>query len=144
MINGLSLLRDSLFIRKKERENMPDIHGVVYAPTAEEIAAMEPRIKAFIFPSIPRLDYEVEAFERAVLYQIEHEKNIASKMNGQTLPSGVKSFNIGEFSMSFEDGSFDQQLTKKTICPTAYGILLEAGLMYKGVEGRLPCCYGTD
>lgn len=123
---------------------MPDIHGTFDAPTEQEIAAMQPRIKAFIFPSIPRLDYEIEAFDRAVTYQINHEKTIASKLNDQAMLDGVRSFDIGDFSMSFDEGTFDQRLTKKTICPTAYGILLEAGLMYKGVEGRLPCCYEPD
>ena len=123
---------------------MPDIHGTFDAPTAEEIAAMEPRIKAFIFPSIPRRDYEVEAFDKAVLYQINHEKTIAAATDGALLPSGTTAFRIGEFSMNFGEGAFDSELTKKTICPTAYGILLEAGLMYKGVEGRLPCCCGDD
>ena len=118
---------------------MPDLHGEFSAPTAEEIAAMELRIKAFIFPSIPRKQYEIDAFNLAVQYQIAHEKTIAAMMQGQAFPNGIKSFNIGNFSMSFEDGGFDGRLTRKTICPTAYGILLEAGLMYKGVEGRLPC-----
>ena len=116
---------------------MPDIHGNFNAPTEKEIEAMSYRIKAFIFPTIPRLDYEIAAFDKAVLYQIEHEKTIAQNANVQTIPNGVKSFSLGNFSMTFEYGAFDDKLTKKTICPTAYGVLLEAGLMYKGVEGRL-------
>ena len=116
---------------------MIENHGVYYTPTEEEIADMEPRIKAFIFPSIPVLDFEKQAFDKAVLYQINHEMAKSEVMKDQTLPDGVQSFKIGDFSMSFENGSFDSRLTKKTICPTAYGILLEAGLMYKGVEGRL-------
>lgn len=124
---------------------MPDIHGEFSAPTAEEIAAMEPRIKAFIFPSIPRQGFEVDAFNLAVQYQIQHEKTISAMLQGQQLPAGTTSFNIGNFSMSFGDGSaFDSRLTKKSICPTAYGILLEAGLMYKGVEGRLGGYYEPD
>lgn len=122
---------------------MPDIHGVFSAPTADEIAAMEPRIKAFIFPSIPHEEFEIEAFNEAVVYQINHEKTLAAQTNGQSLPNGVTAFRIGEFSMNFGDGAFDGNLTKRNICPTAYGILLEAGLMYKGVEGRGPCpCNG--
>ena len=116
---------------------MPDIHGTFDAPTANEIAAMEPRIKAFIFPSIPRKDYEIEAFNQAVISQINHEKTIVSMMGNQPLPDGTKSFEIGDFSMTFEDGVFAGRLNRQTICPTAYGILLEAGLLYKGVEGRL-------
>lgn len=112
--------------------------------TDEAFQAMVPRMKAFIFPSIPVLDFEKTAFNQAVLYQIEHDNRQAEILNNQSMPQGVKSFDIGEFSMSFQDGSFDQRLTKRTICPSAYGILLEAGLMYKGVEGRLPGCNGTD
>lgn len=98
---------------------------------------MEPRIRAFIFPSIPRLDFEIEAFNRAVVYQIDHEKTIAAATANQILPDGTKAFKIGNFSMSFENGSFSGRLNRRTVCPTAYGILLEAGLLYKGVEGRL-------
>lgn len=115
---------------------MPDIHGTLEGPSEQEIAAMEPRIRAFIFPSIPRLDFEIEAFNRAVIFQINHEKTIAA-LTGDQLPDGTKSFDIGEFSMTFEDGAFSGRLNRRTICPTAYGILLEAGLLYKGVEGRL-------
>lgn len=118
---------------------MPDIHGIFPDPFPEEIEDMEYRIKAFIFPSIPRMDFEVEAFDKAVRCQIIHEKTMMKKVQGQNLPDGVKSFSIGDFSMTFADGAFGNRLTKSTICPTAYGILLEAGLLYKGVEGRL-CC----
>ena len=115
---------------------MPDIHRKdIDAPTTDEIMAMEPRMKAFIFPSIPRTDAEIAAFNTAVFYQIEHEKSIQASMN--EIPQGVTSFHIGDFSMNFDGNGYDARLTRKTICPTAYGILLEAGLMYKGVEGRL-------
>lgn len=123
---------------------MPDIHGAFEAPTAEEVDLMEPRIKAFIFPSIPREPWEKKAFEKAVIHQIQHEKTIAAQLDGQTLPEGTTSFSIGNFSMSFDAGSGGGRLTKKTICPSAYGVLLEAGLLYKGVEGRLPATYEPD
>ena len=123
---------------------MPDIHEKFGAPTEEEIAAMAPRIKAFIFPSIPRAAFEIEAFNRAVDFQIAHEKTIAKALENQALPDGVQSFSIGNFSMSFGGDTFSGRLTKRTICPTAYGILLEAGLMYKGVEGRNPLPYEPD
>ena len=115
---------------------MPDVHRQFTAPTLDEIEAMEPRIRAFIFPSIPRQDFEIEAFNKAVIYQIAHEKTQAELTANQALPAGTTSFKISEFSMTFGDGVFDSRLTRKTICATAYGILLEAGLLYKGVEGR--------
>lgn len=115
---------------------MIDRHTVTQEPTEAERELMRPRIKAFIFPSIPRMSFEIEAFNTAVDLQINHEKSQAEKTGDVDLPDGVKSFDIGEFSMSFEDGAMSGRLTKRTICPSAYGILLEAGLMYKGVEGR--------
>ena len=115
---------------------MPDVHGQFSQPTQAEIEAMEPRIKAFIFPSIPRKDFEIEAFNKAVRYQIDHEKTLTELTAKQALPNGTQSFRIGDFNMAFEDGAFASRLNRKTICGTAYGILLEAGLMYKGVEGR--------
>ena len=36
--------------------------------------------------------------------------------------------------MSFDTGAMGNQLTKKTVCPAAYGVLLREGLLYKGVE----------
>lgn len=116
---------------------MIDKHTATDPPTDEERALMRPRMKAFIFPTIPRKDYETEAFDEAMDLQIMHEKSLAAVVDDIELPDGVKSFDIGEFSMSFEDGMTSARLTKKTICPAAYGVLLEAGLMYKGVEGRL-------
>lgn len=116
---------------------MPDIHKTLEEPTPDEIEAMIPRIRAFIFPSIPRTDEERSAFDRAVYFQINHEKSQVALTNGQQLPEGVSSFSIGDFSMSFGSGASDYGvLTRRTICPTAYGLLLEAGLLYKGVEGR--------
>lgn len=115
---------------------MPDVHGNFNYPSGEELAAMEPRIRAFIFPSVPRTCDEIRAFNDAVRYQIDHEKTLTELTANQALPNGTQSFRIGDFNMAFEDGAFASRLNRKTICGTAYGILLQAGLLYKGVEGR--------
>lgn len=117
---------------------MPDIHTISGEPTEEEREMMIPRMKAFIFPNKPRTLEEKAAFANAVRFQINHDKTVAEKTNGAELPDGAKSFTIGSFHMEFEDGTFDSRLTRKTICPSAYGILLLAGLLYRGVEGRCP------
>ena len=105
--------------------------------TDENFQAVARKVRAFIFPSIPRKDFEIEAFNNAVLYEIQHELNMAAASAETSLPEGLKSFKIGDFSATFEDGATSAQLTKKSICQMAYGILLEAGLLYKGVEGRM-------
>ena len=52
--------------------NTADTHAELHGSTD----AMRDRIKAFIFPNVPKTEEEVEAFEKAVAYQIEHEKSI--------------------------------------------------------------------
>lgn len=125
---------------------MPDDNmNPVYTPSAEERALMESRMLTFIFPNTPRTEEEQAAFDKAVYLQIVYEKNLAERMGNADLPVGTKSFSIGKFSMSFEDGTFSSLLTKRSICPGAYGILLHAGLLYKGVErGGWCCCNGFD
>ena len=115
---------------------MPDIHASFPPPEAEEIVAMERRMLAYIFPGTPRGAAELAAFSQAVLCQIAHEKTLAAGTGGSPAPAGVESFTIGHFSMRMEPGAANPRLTPKTLCPQAYGILLRAGLLYRGVEGR--------
>lgn len=113
---------------------MTDNHKQLPDPTGMEKELMEQRMLAFIFPNHPRTAREKEVFAKAVRYQIDHEKTLAdSNSEVGSLPHGVESFQIGDFSMTF-DGSATDHLTRKTICPYAYGLLLREGLLYKGVE----------
>ena len=58
---------------------------------------MRAKMSGFIFPNVPISDFERAAFERAVNYQIEHERQRRA----------------------------------------AYSELLLAGLLYRGLEGRM-------
>ena len=113
---------------------MSDFHENVMEPGANTVQQFREKLYAFIFPNVPRTEEETAAFEQAVRYQYEHEAT--RKKQTQDLPEGVKEFSIGDFSMAFEKGYNDGRLTKKTICPAAYGLLLRHGLLYRGVEGR--------
>lgn len=113
---------------------MIDVHGNVPDPSEEVLALFRDKMDAFIFPNIPRADYEIEAYNKAVRYQYEHEASRQKELNDAGIPDGVTSFRIGDFSMSFEDGANSPFLNMRTICPSAYGVLLRAGLLYKGVE----------
>lgn len=115
---------------------MADIHTWTGTPTEEEQALMEDRMRLFIFPNDPQTEDETEAFSKAVSYQIAHEKSIAE--NFGDIPEGVEAFKIGDFSMNFGEGVNGSGLTHKTICQAAYSVLLRAGLLYRGLEGR--CC----
>ena len=114
-----------------------DNHIVTAAPTEDEIGMMRDIILAFIIPNTPKSEEEHEAVAKAVEYQIAHEKTIAAQCGVEALPQGTTGFTIGEFSMSFSDGSVYGVLTKKTICPHAYSVLINAGLLYKGMLGGL-------
>lgn len=115
---------------------MAELHDSAGQYTDAEMISMRARMQGFILPSVVRTEQEAEAFETACLYQIEHERKLLELMGSQEIPKGVTGFEIGHFSMTFESGAFCGVLTRKTICDAAYGTLLYAGLLYRGVEGR--------
>ncbi|MBQ8159758.1 MAG: hypothetical protein IJ083_03310, partial [Clostridia bacterium] len=92
------------------------------------------RLLAFIFPNTPGSPMELEALEEAAFCQAEYELEKAEAMGG--IPEGVKGVKIGHFSVDVESGS--GTISRRTISPAAYGILLGAGLLYRGV-GRDAC-----
>lgn len=104
--------------------------------TAQETALMQEKMRLFISPNTPVTEEQQTAFEQAVAWQIAHEKSIETQTGD--IPDGVSSFRIGDFSMTFTDGANSAGLTRKTICPAAYSLLLRQGLLYRGLEGR--CC----
>lgn len=122
---------------------MADAHiALEQEPTEDELTMMQERMRAYIFPNHPVSADEIEAFNKAVDYQIAHEKTLAAE-HGElgvlnALPNGVSSFEIGTFSMSFGNGGYKKSfsLDKSTICPYAYSVLLRAGLLYRGVQVR--------
>lgn len=103
---------------------------------------IQDKLLGLIFPNTPKTEEEISAFEKAVQYQYDYEQEKAAAMNGTPIPAGTTSFSIADFSMSFEKGYNGLPLTRKTLSPSAYGVLLHAGLLYKGVVGG-GCC-GVD
>lgn len=118
---------------------MLDKHGTFDAPTQDELDLMQPRVLAFMFPNTPTTERQISVFDKAVAFQIAHEKSLIAAVGETDLPPNATGFKIGNFSMEFAEGSFNARLTKQTICPTVYGLLLREGLLYRGVEGR--CLY---
>lgn len=112
---------------------MADVH-IKMPITDGEMEMMRDKMHAFIFPNNPTSESQIAAFEKACTYQIEHEKTIAAQCGDNAIPQGTESFQIGDFSMSFDTDAMGGVLTKKTICPAAYGVLLREGLLYRGVE----------
>lgn len=115
---------------------MADVHTWEGTATEKETALMADWMRLYIFPNEPKTEEETEAFNKAVTYQIEHDKSQAEKYGD--IPEGVEAFRIGDFSMNFAEGVNGSGLSKNTICPAAYSVLLRAGLLYRGLEGR--CC----
>ena len=112
---------------------MPDVHTWTGTATEEETAMMEDRVRLFIFPNEAKSEAEITAFNKAVAYQIAHEKSKAEAFGDVPIPDGTNSFKIGDFSMSFDEGMNSYRLTRKTICEAAYSVLLRAGLLYRGL-----------
>ena len=113
---------------------MADLHTWDGAPTEDEVELMQERIRLFIFPNEAKTAEQLAAFDKAVRFQIDHEKSQSSKI--RNMPDGMTGFKIGDFSMTFEEGVNGSGLTRRTICPAAYSVLLRAELLYRGLEGR--------
>lgn len=112
---------------------MADMHTSRGLATIEEHDEMADRMMLYIFPNEPKTREQLAAFEKAVQYQIDHEKSRAEARDG--VPDGVSSVRIGDFSVTFS-GESSERLTSKTICDMARSVLLRAGLLYRGLEGR--------
>ncbi|MBQ9010293.1 MAG: hypothetical protein IJ088_13345 [Clostridia bacterium] len=97
--------------------------------TEEQREEMRARMLGAIFPNVPRTEAEQAAFDRAVDYQIWHDQEQQTD-----LPRGAKSVRIGHYSVEMRDDAEGDRLTARRLCGAAYGALLYAGLLYKGVE----------
>lgn len=113
---------------------MIDKHTVTSSPDSNTLELMQERMYAFIFPNRPNTDEEREVFDKAVLWQYQHDMSALAAAG--EIPTGMSSFRIGDFQMAFRDGTLDQTLNRNNICPSVYGLLLRHGLLYRGVEGR--------
>lgn len=83
------------------------------------------RLTAYIYPRRPTTDEQEAAFLKAVQVQAEYE----SAFDGEdTLPPGVSSFSIGNYSVTAETAQ-SASYTQQTICPAAYAYLFNAGLI---------------
>lgn len=83
-----------------------------------EVEDCEARILACIMPMQPRTEAQTAAFSRAVYAQMTQDW-----VRG--VPPGLKKFSLGSFSAELDGGS--------DLCPTARALLLDAGLLYRGV-----------
>lgn len=110
------------------------MHTWTGEPSEEEVELMQERVRLYIFPNEVRTAEQQEAFDKAVQFQIVHEKSQSAKI--RNMPEGMKGFKIGDFSMDFEEGVNGSGLTRRNICPAAYSVLLRAELLYRGLEGR--------
>lgn len=99
--------------------------------TEAEREEMRARMLAAIFPNTPRTDAQQDAFDKAVDFQIRHEKGRTS----DELPAGARSVRIGHYSIEMQENwNGGDILCRQSLCGAAYGVLLYAGLLYKGVE----------
>ena len=88
------------------------------ADNAELLEKCEDELLALILPNVPAGDEQIAAFSRAVHVQAAQ---------GESAPEGVTAFRMGSYSVTL-DGKH------RAACPQARAILMNAGLLYRGVE----------
>lgn len=93
----------------------------------------EARMAAYVIPNSPQQD--PDAFESAVYAQAIWENSPGNAQLAE-MPGGLKSFSVNGFSAAFAGGGQGEisRLFPAGVARAAYAILLEAGLLYKGVS----------
>ena len=82
------------------------------------------RLCAYIHPNVAASDDEKKAIDNAVEAQLAYEK----AQGDAEIPGNVQSFSVGNYSVTLAEpggGAY----TKATICPAAWAILYNAGLL---------------
>ena len=115
---------------------MPDKHMEFPPPGDEEVRMCCERMAEYIIPNRISNMEQKRLFDQAVRYQLDHERTQAERSRElEAMPQGVKSFTIGKFSMTFDEGYSDSgRITDRTICPAARSLLRHAGLLYRGLD----------
>ena len=103
-------------------------------PTQRALDGVEARLLAYIAPRIVDCEYEAEAFEKAVYEQYDYEQADAARTI-LSAPPGVSGFTVGKFSMQLSgSGAAGRAPLPAGIASTAYALLFNAGLLYRGVR----------
>lgn len=102
---------------------------------ARALLRIERAVIALILPRAPRLDFERVMLELAVYAQYQFERN-ADQTVLVDAPARLKSFKLGELSATLDSLGLtrEQALFPAGLCPESRSLLLEAGLLYRGVD----------
>lgn len=94
----------------------------------DERAYIAERLRAYIHPNAADTAEREEAFERAVDAQLAYES-----ANGvEEVPGNVRSFSVGNYSVTL-DGSAAGADGQASLCPAAWAILFNAGLLRRAL-----------
>ena len=86
--------------------------------------SVEERLRAYMWPNRAQTEEEEEALERAIDAQLAYE----SGGDLANLPAGTAAFSIGNYSVTLREAA-GAALTQNNICPAAWAILYNAGLL---------------
>ena len=97
------------------------------AAGAEERAAVEERLRAYMHPNRAQTPEQQAALERAVDAQLAFERD-----GGAGLPPGVAAMTVGNYSVRLAEpgGAAPSQ---SNLCPAAWAILFNAGLLKRAL-----------
>ena len=82
------------------------------------------RLRAYIQPNAAETAEQEEAFENAVDAQLQYEAD----QGNEEIPGNVRSFSVGNYSVTL-DGAAGGADAQARICPAAWAILFNAGLL---------------
>ncbi len=91
---------------------------------------VEERLKAYIHPNLAETLEQQAAFDDAVDAQVEFEATQAKALGD--VPGNVQSFSVGNYSVTKAEAE-GASYTRATICPAAWAILFNAGLLRRSL-----------
>jgi hypothetical protein len=111
-----------------------DVHSFVEGPSGYDLNDAIARIRAMIPQRMPLSDAQEEIVLEAARLQYAHEMSRLKDEGGVPAPDNAQSVSIGNFSYTLKNGAMDNRLTPASMCPRAYALLMNAGLLYAGVK----------
>ena len=89
---------------------------------------IEERLKAYIHPNAAVTSAQKDAFEEAVDAQFAYE----NAQGAAEVPGNVRSYSVGNYSVTLAESAGGED-TQATVCPAAWAILFNAGLLRRGM-----------
>lgn len=102
--------------------------------TDADLAEVEARILAYIFPRHPTCEIEFDAVEKATYVQVLHECDENAREMAMLRAAGVRGVTLSKFSAQLDP--MDDSLFPSGVAAATKATLLIGGLLFRGVDAR--------